>query len=423
MSFSETNSHAIGTGQNQPTDSPTLTTRTVQAGQTIDAQHRSVSPPIWQTANFRFCEDGTAGTYDYTRSGNPTRSALEEAIVDLENGAGGVIVGSGMAAITLLLSLLPTGAHVVCTHDLYGGADRLLRLYRRQGRLSVTFLDLSGPDGSWDKLPDRFDLLWIETPSNPLLRITDLRRARIAATAAGALLAVDNTFLSPVFQQPLELGADIALHSTTKYLNGHSDVIGGAAVARTPELAAELAFHANALGLTATPFDSWLVLRGLRTLHLRCARHASNALAVARWLDGDPRIDRVHYSGLPAHPGHAIASAQQSGHGGMVSFNLVGDESVARAVACSTELFALAESLGGVESLIEHPATMSHAAMDPTARDAAGISGSLLRLSVGIETAADLIADLDRALDRGIGRVQISTRRSTTTSEVEHAGI
>ena len=410
-------------GTDHNTTTPTLATRTVQAGQTIDAQHRSVSPPIWQTANFRFGEDGAAGTYDYTRSGNPTRGALEEAIVDLEGGAGGAVVGSGMAAVTLLLSLLPTGAHVVCTHDLYGGADRLLRLYQRQGRLSVTFLDLSSPEGSWDDLPERFDLLWIETPSNPLLRVTDLRRARSAASAAGALLAVDNTFLSPVFQQPLDLGADIVFHSTTKYLNGHSDVIGGAVVARTPELAADLAFHANALGLTAAPFDSWLVLRGLRTLHLRCARHASNALAVARWLEGDPRVGPVHYSGLPSHPGHAVASAQQSGHGGMVSFDVVGGESLARAVACSTELFALAESLGGVESLIEHPATMSHAAMDPIAREKAGISGSLLRLSVGIETAADLIADLDRALDRGIGRTQVSAGRSTTAREVEHAGI
>lgn len=418
MSFNGT----VGAGPNQQKRSkgdPTLTTRSVQAGQRIDEQHRSVSPPIWQTANFRFGDDGEAGTYDYTRSGNPTRSALDEAIAELEGGAGGITVGSGMAAVTLLLSLLPTGARVVATHDLYGGADRLLRLYERQGRIRLTTLNLSGDDGAWDRLPDSFDLLWIETPSNPLLRITDLARARAAATAAGALLVVDNTFLSPVFQQPLSLGADVVVHSTTKYINGHSDVIGGAAVARTPELAAELAFHANALGLTAAPFDSWLVLRGLRTLHLRCGRHASNALAIARWLEADPRISAVHYSGLPNHPGHTIAARQQTGHGGMISFEVAGDHRSAHRVACATRLFALAESLGGVESLIEHPATMSHASMDPTAREEAGISRNLLRLSVGIETAADLIADLDRALDAATGRTALPQERE----EVRHVAI
>lgn len=376
-------------------------TRVVLAGQNTDGHYRSIAPPIYQTANFRFTEPGTLPPYDYTRSGNPTRSALEEILADLEGGAGAVAVGTGMAAITTVLGLLDAGAHVICSHDCYGGTARLLRVLEEQGKLEVSFADLTDPGRLTDSVRPTTRMLWIETPSNPLLRITDLAYASAFAASAGLLCVVDNTFLSPLFQRPLDFGADLVVHSTTKYLNGHSDVIGGAVISRTTELHERIAFLSNTLGTAAAPFDSWLVLRGIKTLPLRARRHEENALAVACWLHEHPDVRRVWYPGLPSHEGHELACRQQRGFGGVVSFELNGTVEQVHRVIGSTSVFALAESLGGVESLIEQPATMSHAAMGPELRALAGIGDNVIRLSVGIEDVNDLIDDLDRAIALG----------------------
>lgn len=373
-------------------------TRAVLAGQQTDGSYRSIAPPIYQTANFRFAEPGVLPTYDYTRSGNPTRAALEEILASLEGGAGAVAVGTGMGAVTTALALLDAGAHVICSHDCYGGTARLLRILAEQRKLDVSFTDLTDTAALADAVRPNTRMIWIETPSNPLLRITDLEFVAGFAASAGLLCVVDNTFLSPLFQRPLDFGADIVLHSTTKYLNGHSDVIGGAVIARTAELHERLAFLANTLGTTAPPFDSWLVLRGIKTLPLRARRHEENALAVARKLQEHPAVRRVFYPGLPSHDGHELACRQQSGFGGVVSFELDGTNEDVHRVIGSTRIFALAESLGGVESLIEQPSTMSHAAMGPELREKAGITDAIIRLSVGVEDVNDLIADLEQAL-------------------------
>ncbi len=369
-----------------------------QAGQRTDTAFNSIVPPLYQTATFRFEGIGQTKGYDYTRSGNPTRAALEETLATLDGGAGCVAVTTGMASITTILSLLDAGDHVVCGHDCYGGTDRLLTHLEEQGKLRLSFVDLSDPDALESALSISTALIWVETPSNPLQRIVDLRAVAAAAKRAGALLAVDNTFLSPVFQRPLELGADLVAYSTTKYLNGHSDVVGGAVIAASEELNERIQFAANTFGLVAQPFDCWLVLRGIKTLPLRLARHEKNAGRVARYLKSHPAVSAVYYPGLEDHPGHEIAAEQQDGFGGMVSFRLDGDIQATNRLLLGTKLFALAESLGGVESLIEHPATMSHASMREEARVDAGITNDLIRLSVGIEDADDLIADLEGAL-------------------------
>lgn len=380
-----------------------LATKAVLAGQRTDGAYNSISTPIYQTATFRFEDIGTTRGYDYTRSGNPTRRALEEILAELEGGAGAVAVSSGMAAISTTLALFDADAHIVCSHDCYGGTARLLRRLAEQRKLSVSFVDLTDPTALAGAIGPDTRAIWVETPSNPLLRIVDLESVGALAREHSLTLIVDNTFLSPLFQQPIAFGADIVVHSTTKYLNGHSDVVGGAVIARTPELAAQVQFFANAHGSTAQPFDSWLVLRGVRTLALRLRQHESNALAVARFLDAHPLVEKVFYPGLASHEGHALAARQQTGFGGVVSFALRGGiESVERMLT-GTRIFALAESLGGVESLIEHPATMSHASMDPELRASAGITDSIIRLSVGIEAEEDLIGDLTRALGSAAG--------------------
>ncbi|MBO6575115.1 MAG: PLP-dependent transferase [Rhodothermales bacterium] len=370
-------------------------TRLALAGQRTDSAYNCIVPPIYQSATFRFEDVGQTKGYDYTRSGNPTRAALEEALAQLDGGAGAVAVSTGMAAVSTTLALLPAGARVVCSHDCYGGTERLLTHLQDQGKLTVDYVDLGDEVARTSALTGKVDLVWIETPSNPLLRVTDLAAVCAAARRADALVAVDNTFLSPVFQRPIELGADLVAYSTTKYLNGHSDVVGGAIVAATDELNERIQFTANCLGTVAQPFDCWLVLRGLKTLPLRLSRHADNADRIARFLDRHPAVSHVYYPGLEAHPDHELAARQQDGFGGMVSFRLRGDVST---LLRGTRVFALAESLGGVESLIEHPATMSHASMRPEARAAAGITDDVIRLSVGIEAQEDLIADLDQAL-------------------------
>lgn len=377
-----------------------VATRTVRAGLESDSQFGAVVPPIYLTSNFAFEAVGKPRRYEYSRSGNPTRDQLAAALADLEGGAGAVVTCTGLAAITLILATLPAGARIVAPHDCYGGTFRLLSGLQRQGTLRVDFVDQTDAAAVQAALAAKPQLVWIETPSNPLLRIVDIQALSDAAHAVGALVVADNTFLSPVWQQPLALGADLVMHSTTKYLNGHSDVVGGAVIAKTPELHEQLTWWANALGVTGAPFDSFLTLRGIRSLHARMRVHAENAQAVVGVLHGHPAVKKLFYPGLADHPGHQLARRQQCGFGAMVCVELAGGEAAVRAFLDGLREFTLAESLGGVESLIAHPVTMSHAGMDPEARQRAGIGVGLLRLSVGIEDPADLVADLAAALQR-----------------------
>ena len=374
-------------------------TRAVRAAIATDHEHGAVVPPIHLSSTFAFEGFGKPRTYDYTRSGNPTRTQLADALAELEGGARGVVTSTGMSAVTLVLSLLKPGDAIVAAHDCYGGTQRLLRALSGKGHFTLVFVDLTTPGAEAELVRHHPRLVWIETPSNPLLRITDVRRIAAAGHAAGALVVVDNTFLSPALQQPIALGADVVVHSTTKYLNGHSDVVGGAVVAREAALGDELAWWANCLGITGAPFDSYLTLRGVRTLHARVRQHLENTDAVVEALCGHDAVVRVNYPGLASHPGHAIAASQQSGFGAMLSFEVVGGVAGVERLTSELEYFTLAESLGGVESLIAHPATMTHASMDAAARAGAGISDALVRLSVGIESADDLVRDLCRALD------------------------
>lgn len=376
-------------------------TAAVRAGIDRDPAFGAVTPPIVLSSNFSFAGFNQKRQYDYTRSGNPTRDLLADALTELEGGAGGVVTATGMGAITLLLhALLKPGDRLVVPHDGYGGSWRLFNALAAKGAFELITADLTDPRSLTDALATDPTVVWIETPSNPLLRITDLRFVIEAAQAKGALTVVDNTFLSPALQQPLQFGADFVLHSTTKYINGHSDVVGGAVVARDAEQHQQLVWWANALGLTSSPFDSFLTLRGLRTLDARLRVHQENTEAVVALLDGHPAVRTVHYPGLESHPGHVLAARQQLGFGAMLSVELEGGEEAVRAFVDGLECFTLAESLGGVESLIAHPATMTHAAMSAEARAAAGIGDGLLRLSVGIEHADDLVADIEAALAR-----------------------
>jgi len=375
-------------------------TRAVRAGIESDSQHGAVVPPLHLSTNYAFEGFGRKRPYDYSRSGNPTRDLLAEALAELEQGAGAVVTASGMAAVALALELVPAGATVLAAHDCYGGTWRLLDAWARKERFKVRFADLTDPAALAAGLAEKPALVWVETPSNPLLRITDIRHVAQAAHAAGALVVVDNTFLSPALQQPLALGADVVVHSTTKYINGHSDVVGGAVVARTPELAEQLKWWGNCNGLTGAPFDSYLTLRGLRTLGVRLRQHQENAARIAALLDGHAAVRKVYYPGLAAHPQHALAARQQQGFGAMLSFELEGEVPQIEAFVDGLKYFSLAESLGGVESLVAHPASMTHAAMAPEARRAAGIADALLRLSVGIEDGDDLVRDLAAALAR-----------------------
>ncbi len=377
-------------------------TRAVRAGIESDTQHGAVVPPLHLSTNYSFEGFARKRPYDYSRSGNPTRDLLANALSELEQGAGAVVTASGMAAVALALELVPAGATVLAAHDCYGGTWRILDAWAKKGRFAVQFADLTDPAALAAGLAAKPALVWVETPSNPLLRITDIRHVAQAAHATGALVVVDNTFLSPALQQPLALGADLVVHSTTKYINGHSDVVGGAVVARTPELAEQIKWWGNCNGLTGAPFDSYLTLRGLRTLGVRLRQHQENAERIAAHLDGHAAVRMVYYPGLTSNPYHALAARQQQGFGAMLSFELEGDESQIAAFVEGLEYFSLAESLGGVESLVAHPATMTHAAMAPEARRKAGIPDTLLRLSVGIEDGDDLLQDLDAALARAV---------------------
>ena len=369
-----------------------------RAGVDCDPAQGSVIPPLYLSANYSFAGFGEKRAYDYTRSGNPPRSLLADAIAELERGAGGVITSSGMSAVDLVLSLLEPGAHVVAPHDCYGGTWRLFEARARKRQIKVTYVNQGDLDAVSAALDQNAALLWVETPSNPLMRVVDVAALSRRAKAAGARVAVDNTFLSPALQKPITLGADFVVHSTTKYLNGHSDVVGGAVVAARKEDVEQLIWWANCCGITGAPFDSWLTLRGLRTLSVRIAQQEQSAARIAEFLAAHPAVAKVHYPGLADHPTHEIAKRQQSGFGAMLSFELT-DAAHARPLVAKIKAFTLAESLGGIESLIAHPASMTHASMSPEARATAGISDALFRLSVGLEHADDLVADLRAALE------------------------
>jgi cystathionine gamma-synthase len=375
-------------------------TRAVRAGLETDDVTGAVVPPIHLSATYAFRGYGQKRAYDYSRSGNPTRDLLGAALADLEGGAGAVITATGMAAVTLCLQVLPARARLVAPHDCYGGTYRLFDALHRRGDLQVEFVNFGDPVALAAALAQPVAMLWVETPSNPLLRLTDIAAVSKLARAAGALVVVDNTFLSPSWQQPLSLGADLVVHSTTKYINGHSDVVGGAVIAARQDLNEKLCWWANCLGSTGSAFDSFLTLRGLRTLNARLAVHGSNAMELATWLTTQPQVSKVFYPGLPTHPGHEIALRQQSGFGAIVTFELAGGIPAVKAFVAGLQYFSLAESLGGVESLVAHPASMTHAAMQEPARRAAGLTDGLLRLSVGIEAVEDLRSDLAAGLAR-----------------------
>jgi len=376
-------------------------TRCVHAGVQPDPAYGAVMPPIYQTSTFAFRDVCTNAGYDYTRSGNPTRAALEEALALLEGGSGATCTTTGMAAVLVALNLLPHGAHVIATVDLYGGTFRLLEHAKAAHGLSVTYLDLADVAAVERAFRPATGMVWIETPSNPLLRLTDIRAVSALARSRGALAVVDNTFLSPALQRPFELGADLVVHSTTKYLNGHSDVVGGAVVAPPGRAALLQRIQSvnNLLGTSQSPHDAFLVLRGLKTLPVRMRAHEAGARRVSEFLAAHPQVEKVHYPGLASHPQHALAQKQQLGFGAMVSFELRGyrPDRVDH-VLRTLRWFTLAESLGGVESLVAHPASMTHASMTPEARQRAGITDGVIRLSVGLEDPDDLVADLERAL-------------------------
>jgi cystathionine gamma-synthase len=407
---------------NLPIDA-TASTRAVRAAIGSDEHHGAVVPPIHLSSTFSFAGFDDKRRYDYTRSGNPTRDHLGDALAQLEQGVGAVVTSSGMSAVALALQLVPPSGRVLAAHDCYGGTHRLLRALAARGQIDVEFADLTAHDAERTIASRAPALVWVETPSNPLLRITDVRAVAAAGRAAGALVVVDNTFLSPALQRPLALGADLVVHSTTKYLNGHSDVVGGAVIAADPAHLQTLSWWANCLGLTGSPFDSFLTLRGVRTLFARMSLHEANASRVAQTLAEHPAVQAVHYPGLSSHPGHATAAAQQDGFGAMVSFTLAGGLAAARVVAEHLRYFTLAESLGGVESLVAHPATMTHASVDADARRVAGISDGLLRLSVGIESGDDLCRDLVSALDLASAAPTISSAPAPTVPERQLCGV
>jgi cystathionine gamma-synthase len=377
---------------------PSPQTITAAYGVAIDPAFGAVVPPLYLSTTFEFAGYDEPRLYDYGRAGNPTRELLADALAKLEGGAGAIITSSGMAALDLLVSRLRPDELVLAPHDCYGGTMRLLKARADRGHFSVRFVDESDQTAFAAALEEVPALVLIETPSNPLMRVVDIAALCANARQAGAAVAVDNTFLSPALQRPIALGADYVVHSTTKYLNGHSDVIGGAVVAADPAEAEALRNWANVVGSAGAPFDSWLTLRGLRTLFPRMEHQQRNAMIIAEFLDHHAAVAKVHYPGLSSHPGHAIAARQQEGFGAMLSFELAGGVAAVRQFIGAVEFFTLAESLGGIESLVAHPATMTHADMGEEARAVAGISDGLLRLSVGLEAGQDLIAGLEKGL-------------------------
>ena len=374
-------------------------TRAIHVGQEPDPATGATIVPIYQTSTYTQEAPGKHKGYEYSRTANPTRAALEECVASLEGGDYGLAFASGLAATIATMSLLTPGDHVVAGDDLYGGTYRLFdKVIPRTGGIEFTYADTTDPELVAKALRPETQLLWIETPTNPMLTLSDIAALCEMAHERGAVVAVDNTFASPYFQNPLALGADLVVHSTTKYMGGHSDVVGGAVVTSNEDFYEGIKFYQNAAGGVPGPFDSWIVLRGLKTLAVRMRQHEENALAVAQFLQGHTQVETVNYPGLPSHPQHELAKRQMSGFSGMISFTLKGGAEAAYAAVQKTKVFSFAESLGGVESLITHPATMTHAAIPREQREARGVTDGLMRLSVGIEDKEDLIADLDQAI-------------------------
>ncbi|HET6588124.1 MAG TPA: PLP-dependent aspartate aminotransferase family protein [Oleiagrimonas sp.] len=374
-------------------------TRAIHAGQQPDPSTGAIMTPIYATSTYVQESPGKHKGYEYSRSQNPTRMAWERCVADLEGGVAGFAFGSGLAAASTVLDMLDSGSHVIAMDDLYGGTYRLFeKVRRRSAGLDFSFVDLNDAKALKAALKPETRMIWAESPTNPMLRLVDLKKIAAFAQKHGLILVVDNTFCSPMVQRPLEWGADIVLHSATKYLNGHSDMVGGIVVAGNEELAEQLAFLQNSIGAIAGPFDSFLALRGVKTLHLRMRQHCASALELAKWLEKHPQIERVIYPGLKSHPQHALAKRQMHGFGGIVTIEVKGGLRKARRMLERCHLFALAESLGGVESLIEHPAIMTHASVPPANRKRLGISDGLIRLSIGTEDIDDLCDELAFAL-------------------------
>lgn len=375
-----------------------LGTRAIHAGQHPDPSTGAIMMPIYATSTYVQESPGKHKGYEYSRTQNPTRMAYERCVADLESGVAGFAFGSGLAAAATVLDLLDSGSHVIAMDDLYGGTYRLFeRVRRRSAGLDFSFIDLNDSKALKAALKPNTRMIWAETPTNPMLKLVDLAKVAAFAKKHGLILVVDNTFCSPMLQRPLEFGADLVLHSATKYLNGHSDMVGGIVVAGSKELAEQMGFLQNSVGAVAGPFDAFLAMRGLKTLHLRMKAHCASALELARWLEKHPAIERVIYPGLKSHPQHALAKRQMDGFGGIISVEVKGGLKKARRMLERCELFALAESLGGVESLIEHPALMTHASLPAANRARLGISDGLVRLSVGVEDVVDLQRDLQQA--------------------------
>ena len=374
-------------------------TKVVRAGIAPDPTTGSIVPPIYETATYVLEEVGRDKGFDYTRSSNPTRQVLEANLAAIEGGAHGVCYASGMSAVDSCLKLLGAGDHVVCSDDVYGGVSRHFNKVLSRYGLSFSYVDTSQAETVRQAIRPETKLLWVETPTNPLLKVTDLGAMAAIAREHGLIFGVDSTFATPVFLRPLEFGADIVMHSTTKYLSGHNQIIGGVVVTNRDDIHDQLRFVQKTIGAVPSPFDCWLALLGVKTLHLRMARHAASAQVVAEYLENHPKVARVSYPGLPSHPQHAVAKAQMSGYSGMISFELTGGIPAGTALMNGVELCGLAESLGAVETMITHPATMTHAEVPAEERHARGLSDGLVRLSVGIEDVADIIADLDQALE------------------------
>ncbi|QJB30519.1 PLP-dependent transferase [Chitinophaga oryzae] len=364
----------------------------------VDPQTGAIAVPIYQTSTFVQDAPGVNKGYDYARSNNPTRETAEKIIAGLEGGAAASAFASGLAAIDAVIKLLKAGDEIVAVDDIYGGAFRLFhKVYEKFG-IKVHYVDTSDTQAVFQAITPNTRLIWLETPTNPTLKISDIAAISRIAKASNCLLCVDNTFASPVLQQPLALGADLVVHSATKYLGGHSDLIAGVVVSKTPQLGEEIKFYQNACGAILSPFDSFLLIRGIETLHLRIRQHVATAQVIAEYLEQHPAVDRVFYPGLPSHPGHALAKQQSKGFGGIISFTLKDDNAeAATAFVTHTRYFKLAESLGGIKSLLSHPATMTHKSIPAEKRKAAGVSDSLIRLSIGLEEANDLLADLEQA--------------------------
>jgi cystathionine gamma-lyase len=377
-----------------------FSTRAIHAGQSPDPTTGAIMTPVYLTSTFVQESPGVHKGWEYSRSHNPTRKAYEDCMASLESGKYGFAFASGCAATTTVLHMLKSGDHVVAMDDMYGGTFRLFDKILRHNGIEFSFVDLTQPDGFIKAVKPNTKMVWLETPTNPTLKLVDIKKIASAAKAKGIITAVDNTFMSPYFQRPLELGADIVVHSATKYIGGHSDVVGGIAVCSRPEIAEKIAFLSNSMGGIQGPFDSFLCLRSLKTLPLRMKAHQENAMAVAKFLEGHAKVEKVIYPGLESHPQHALAKEQMHGFGGMITFYIKGGLDGARKLLENVKVFALAESLGGVESLIEHPAIMTHASVPAEIRKTLGIDDTLIRLSVGVEDLNDLLNDLKSAFDK-----------------------